>query len=166
MPLILVPGGTKYSEHLDPMSILAVLSSWDFECLIKLRQKYLSLIVCLILPLRSFLSTSCGQQAPELWISRAEMNREAGGENYFPLLLERRLAFHIFILGCAVWFQWLAALAGDTASDSCGWMAHFSGSNFCWRKAGQTTRFGKGLCGRGSYQTDLLVWESVKTSLE
>lgn len=111
-----------------------VFPLWDFKCAMKVRQKCLSSIVCLLLPVRPFLSTSCAQKAAGLWISHAEINREAGRENYFPLLLERRLAFHIFIWSFAIGFQWLAALAGDTASDSWGWMAHFSGSNFCWEE--------------------------------
>lgn len=125
-------------------------------------KKCLSSIVCLLLPARPFLSTSCAQKAAGLWISHAEINREAGRENYFPLLLERRLAFHIFIWSFAVGFQWLAALAGDIASDSWGWMAHFSGSNFCWEE-GTLHIWGKAIVDVGSYQADLLFWESVST---
>lgn len=134
MPNEVVSQWVKNTADSSQSGVYFVCPLCDFKCAMKVRQKNVSTIVCLLLPARPFLSTSCAQKAAGLWINHAEINREAGRENYFPLLLEHRLAFHIFIWSFAVGFQWLAALAGDTASDSWGWMAHFSRSNFCWEE--------------------------------
>lgn len=139
---------------------------WDFKCVLKIIQKCLSSIVCPLLIVMPFLSTSCAQKAAGLWISLAEINREAGRENYFPLLLERRLAFHIFIWSCAVGFQWLAALWQAIQHRILVDEWHILARVISFgSKSGWTTCLRKGHCGHGYLSGDLLVRESVNRIL-